>query len=467
MGVPWKSSQQQNKRGQNDFSGGINVGQNAFSLKENETTNEYGWDFDEYPALKTRKGRTTYGASGAAVTYLLVNYKNTRLIRAVGTKIQYDNSGTWTDLATGLTATDWDSVNYRDQLILTNGTDNVKTYNGTTLTDLNAVNAPKGKYVTQHDNRVYILKDRTISFSALGIPTDWTTVGDAGAINMSTPGGELGVGMTSYKNHVIAFSDNYYCELYGTGPDDYQLVDGSNGIGCCSFKTIQQVGDNLFWMDQRGVYLYQGGFPNKISQPIQSYIDTLNTAQLTKCWGGTDGQKYYLALVTGTNTEPNLLFVFDPRNGRNKWRIQSEITDLRYSAILNNQWYNGGSSGITYTMNSGETDDGTAIPWSVTSRPFDDEFPEAEKELSEMHLQGLFVTGATLTVEVAPDDIGSTWYTINYDPITASNATQNRNLIVPLDMVPLCSSYMYRLSGTGRVEIIRVQRYSRIQPVQN
>jgi hypothetical protein len=117
-------------------------------------------------------------------------------------------------------------------------------------------------------------------------------------------------------------------------------------------------------------------------------------------------------------------------------------------------------------MNTGSTDNGAAIPWRVTSRPFDDGVKEAEKELWELHLQGRFPSGSTAQVEVSPDDIGAAWTAIDYDPLTLSDATINRNLIVPLDTVPLCTLYSYRLSGTGDATIQEVQRYSRIQPVQ-
>lgn len=454
-----------NKRGNNDFSGGLDIGQSPFNINDNASTDEYGWDFEDYPSLRVRRGRTSYGASGAAVTRLLVNYKTTRMLRAVGTVVQTESSGVWSNLETGLTDTDWNAVNFRDSLIMTNGTDNVKVYNGTTLADLNT-NAPKGKFVTQHDNRVYILKDRTISYCALGDPTDWVTVDDAGSINMSTPNGELGTAITSYNGYVIGFSANYYSKLYGKGPDDYELLDGYGNIGCASFKTIQNVNGILYWMDQRGVYSYDGGVPVDIAQPVRPYLTSLNLAQIDKCFGGTYDKKYYLGLVTGTNIEPNVLLVYDPRSGRNKWRVQSLITDLRYSTIFNGLWYNGGSSGQTYLMNSGDTDDGVAIPYSITSKPFNEQYPEAEKEYYEMHMQGEFPSTVTLGVSVSTDDQGSNFTAISYDPITTSSLTTNKNLIIPMDTVPLAYWMRYKIAGTGRVRIVGVQRYARVQPVQ-
>jgi hypothetical protein len=166
-----------------------------------------------------------------------------------------------------------------------------------------------------------------------------------------------------------------------------------------------------------------------------------------------------------TNTQPDTCLVYDTRF--RKWLPYSiNLPGLRFGAQLNNIAYTGDNSGQTFKMNDGITDAGTAISWRVQSRPYDDGQKEAEKELYQMHLQGYFPTNTTLTVEVAPDDIGSTWYTISYVPTTASDATQNKNLLVPLDTVPLCNFYSYRLSGSGPATIQEIQRSSRIQPVQ-
>ncbi|MNT58214.1 hypothetical protein D3C72_1956360 [compost metagenome] len=150
-----------------------------------------------------------------------------------------------------------------------------------------------------------------------------------------------------------------------------------------------------------------------------------------------------------------------------KWLPYSNnLPNLLQGVNLNGNIYAGDLNGQTFKMNDGLTDAGVPVQWLVQSRPFDDGIKEAEKELYELHLQGYFPSGTTLNVKVAPDDIGSSWFDINYDPTSPSSATQNKNLIVPLDTVPLCNFYSYQLSGTGPATIQEIQRYSRIQPVQ-
>jgi hypothetical protein len=139
---------------------------------------------------------------------------------------------------------------------------------------------------------------------------------------------------------------------------------------------------------------------------------------------------------------------------------------LRFGAQLNNIAYCGDSGGQTYKMNDGTTDAGTAIPWLVQSKPFDEGDKAVEKELHHLYIQGTFPVGTSLSVDIAPDNIGTSWLSIDYDPTEGQSYAQNKRLIVPLDVMPLTNFYAYRISGTGPVTILEVSRLSRLQPLQ-
>ena len=465
----------QNIRKANNFTQGLDTEKSPFFIDDNALIDGYGWDFSEYPALKVRAGRTTYGTSGAATTRLLTNFGNTHLVRAVGTALQYNSSGTtWTTIAGTFTDTDWDAANFDvsgSALILTNGTDNVKYWNGTALADLNAVTAPKGLYVAADNRRVYISGRSTdadvIHYCAFQDATDWTTVENSGSVKFYTDKGGPVTGLKAFSGQIWAFKKDAYCIIFHTGDSRFthRLVEGSNDIGCASYKTIVEVGDLLFWLGTNDVYVGAGGAAQAVGGAIKRFIDSINQSYIQNSFSFTEDERYYLCIPTGSNTQPDTCLVYDTRF--RKWLPYSiSLGSLRFGAQLNNVAYAGDSSGQTFKMNDGTTDAGTVVSWLVQSRPYDDGQKESEKELYQMHLQGYFPTGTTLTVEIAPDDIGSTWYTISYDPTTASNATQNKNLLVPLDTVPLCNFYSYRLSGSGPATIQEIQRYSRIQPVQ-
>lgn len=471
MGVVWRGSKQKDKRGQHNFEGGLNTGLSSFDVKDDQYISGFGWETDKHPALITRKGRQPYGTAGTGITRLLTNFGNTHLVRAIGTALSYNSSGTtWTAITGTFTDADWDATNFDvagSVLIITNGTDNVKKWNGTTLSDL-AASAPKGKYIASDNRRVYIAVGDVINYCAFQDATDWTTALNSGAVQYYTPNGGDVTALHAFEGQIWAFKKDAFCIIFHTGDAraTHRLVEASNDIGCVSFKTVQEVGSRLFWLGQNEVYMGGGGNAIAIGEPIRDYLNDINTTYLDKCFGGTDGLKYYLGLVTGANTEPNIILSYDPRRDKNRrWDVNSNISELRYSAILNNVWYNGDASGQIFKMNSGTDDNGTAIPWEVVTKDFDEGMPEADKEYYELHLQIDAPTGTTLTVQASVDQ-GETYTTVG-DPITTDTVAQNVNMIIPLDTVPLGNWVRFKLSGTGQFTLYKMQRYFRILPTQH
>lgn len=456
-------------RERNDFSGGLNNGNPAMDIKDNQSTSEYGWDTDQTPAVHTRKGRTPYGASGSANTNLLTNFNTTHLVRSVGAALQYDSYGTWTAITGSFTNADWDSTNYEissvPYLLLTNGTDNVKKWSGAALTDLSA-NAPKGKYITNDTYRVFIALADSVYFSALNDATDWTTAQNSGIVRYVTPNGGDITAIINFYGDKYFWKADCFSTLQGTDYFTFRVKEISNQIGCVSFKTIKEVqGPNssvLLWLGQNDVYIFSGGAPAAIGQSIRTHLDAVNTTYWSRCFGATDGLKYYLGLVTGANTQPDTLLVYDPRY--QIWRLSNLNDFYRYSANLNNVLYVGDSSGQTYKMNQGTSDNGTPINWSITSKAFDEGIPEAEKEYDELHIQCYLPAGSTMNVYASTEDRGSNFTLI--DTLTGSTVATNSNVIIPLNTVNIANWLRYKLEGSGEASIYSVERYGTIQPTQ-
>lgn len=451
------------------FTGGLNNEAPTISVNDNESINEYGWDTDSYPGIHSRKGRTPYGATGGAQTNLLTNYLLTHMVRSVGTKLQYNSSGTtWTDISGTFTDTDWDATNFNAKLLLTNGTDNVKSWNGSALSDLNATNAPKGKYIANNTIRVFIAKGTTIYFSKYLDETNWTDTDSAGFFEYYTANGGDITGLRAFNDSVFAFKKDSMAEIIGTGntSQKHRLVVISNTIGCVSFKTIQEVsapqGNFLFFLGQNDVYMFSGGRPSSIGNNIRGYLSAINPAQIGRCFGATDGIRYFLGLVTGANTQPDTFLMFDPRYGI--WRVNKINDNLRYSVLFNNVWYTGDATGQTYRMQQGQSDNGTPISWMVTTKDFDEGVREAEKEYYALHLQFAAAPGSSLTIQVSIDQ-GQNYITIG-DPITPITIVQNANEIIPLDTVPISNWIRFRFMGSGDFTLHEAQRMFLVHPVQ-
>ena len=108
--------------------GGLNLRDDPRSLT-NQSPDLLNVDITEDGIVKTDLGYTVEGnVSGSdVVTRLFAAYKSdgTKFeLRSLGTKIQYNNAGTWTDIATGLTSGKvWDFVIVNDVVYMVNGTD--------------------------------------------------------------------------------------------------------------------------------------------------------------------------------------------------------------------------------------------------------------------------------------------------------------------------------------------------------
>lgn len=451
-------------RTENAFGGGFNSGVSDFDLKDNESPAEYGWDTNDFPNLQTAPGRVVYGASGAAVTRLLTNFGESHLVRVVGTQAQYDNAGTWTNITATIADADWDATNFNDKLILVNGT-NISKWDGSAWAALGGSPPAGAKYITNDNIRVWMAVGDTLHWSAYQNEEDWTSTENSGLVQYYTPNGGAITALREFYGDKWVWKRNSMAVIKGTDFYNYALISVSNDIGCVSYKTVLEVGDTMYWLGENDVYGHQGGKPFAVGESIREYLRQINAAHLGKCCAITDGIRYYLCLVTGTATEPNVRLMFDPRYGI--WHV-SHITgteQYRYSAQFKNVTYVGDAAGQTWVFNSGLTDNGNAIPWSVTTKIFYEDIGEAEKEYKEIHLQGEFPPGTTLQIEYSTDQ-GASWHVIDYDPIAAAARTQNKNCIIPLDAVPLTHFAQFRISGTGPVKLQKMQRYFKFCRVQ-
>lgn len=460
-----------NIRKENTFKDCVNTDNNSFFISEHAYSFGYGWDTDKYPVLAVRKGRSDLGVSGQAKTRLLTNYGNTHLLRAVGTKLQYYNGSSWTDIAGTFAEQDWDACNFDiggPVLMITNGTDVPRYWDGTTLKNNSSM--PKGKFIASDNRRVYtagVSGDLdSIYYCAFQNGLNWTAPENSGIVNYYTPNGGPITGLASFEGQIYAFKKDSFCQIFHTGDAriTHRLVEASNDIGCVSHKTIVEVGPYLFWLGYKDVFICAGGAAVSIGGEVKEILQTINEDHISEACAWSDDYKYYLCIPTGDSTINNIELVYDTHN--KKWHIRNiNLGGMRYGASLNNVPYGGWEDGQTFRLNHGYTDAGNPIPYLVDSRPYDEGLGEAEKEYYELHIQGFIDTDSHMNVSVSVEDRGETFSQI--DTLTPSMVSQNKNIIVPMDTVPLTHWVRYRLEGEGYVEINKVQRYARVQPVQH
>lgn len=465
MSAQWQAlSANLNRRAEWTFSGGVNTGNDSFDIKDQQSTDEFGWDTDDdYPALVTSNIPLLLGTSGASTTRLLTNFGNISLIRQVGVNIQKWDGSTWSNIGT-FSNVDGSATNFDitgQALIISNGTDVPQYYNGTTMNALSAM--PKAKYITSDNLRVFAANavgDQSpdlIHYCKYQDPTNWSAPQDSGIVQYySSNGGEI-TAITTFADRIWVFKKDSFARIFHTGDatTPYRLVPNTDNVGCVNNKTLVPVGQSLFWLGLSDVFVGEEGSAMRIGEPIRSYLDRINTAQIANCSAFTDGLRYYLNLVLDDATQPNFRFVWDTRY--RIWRISQINEQYRYGIYFNGKPYASNANGETYQINAIEN----SSSWMIESKDFDRS--EQQKEYHLLYIQCSLSVGGTLQVE-ASTDRGTTWTTIG-DPIVSNGVTINDPILIPLDTLNLGNWGRFRISGTGNLRLYSLQRHFRIMPL--
>ena len=399
----------------NSFIGGQNDSKEPDQLNDDEClliqdaiTNSLGY-------LDKRAGNAYVGNELATTdpvvglfTYI-TDTGSTKELRMETTNLQYNNSGTWTDIDTGFTTgLDTWFTQANDKVYISNGTDNTHSYDNSTVTDL-GVSYPKGKYSAWWKNYFFIAGDAAIGatgyknrvfFSALGDPDTMTTATDYFDVGKSD--GQEITGIHPLGEFLVIFKRRSIYIMSGTNPDEWKLsasvnnlVNIATSIGCVSAKSIVQVGNDLWFMSDDAIRSVkrneQGSVPlmGVVSDNINATIDSINTSAYSKISGAFYDNKVYMAIPTGSSTTNNKVMVANTRitldNTMNPhpWFTYTGWTPYCFNTHLNGgvaelHW---GDSLLTNVVQGevGQSDVVGTIDMDVKGKMFDGGAPEMRK----------------------------------------------------------------------------------------
>lgn len=436
--------------------GGLN--QNSpIDIEDNQLTKAVNVEPRNALYLEVREGSILLGPDDGTYTTMLRKYQD-KYIRGSKIGLHFLNANTWNAIqALPVDNRYYQAVEYKSQnvLVIVDGKTRPKKYNGTTLTDITA--APNmSKWVTVYANRLYMAGDpsnpNTLYYNALRKVDDWTTVNDAGSIIIETNDGQSITALTTYVNHVVVFKSNSFHELYGTGPSNFRLVDGSNTVGCIAGRTLAEVGDALFWLGHNGVYQYGGGkIPDyPISTAINDYILDLDWTRLDECVGGTDGTRYVISLVTKSYGTKTLVYDLKAKG----W---FEMNYIATAFLHEGEKWHIGTATKTLTMDQGLTENGLPIPWNLTTKAFSDGDETKKKKWQKLWLVVDAKQGTNLEIFLSPEARGEdSWVSVK--TYTAITDVQSLRILVPVNVVSNAIWARLRIVGTGHCSIHRIVR---------
>jgi len=440
----------------NALGDGINTFLTPMEIKDSEATYIRNVSGRHYPALSVRPGRSHYAEK--ITTPNAAGQRNNESLHLVdGATWKYWNGSGYTTLKPDLTNAPGKFVEFgtgtTKYTIFVNGTDRFA-WDGSTLTDL--TNAPLSKLIAVHKGRVYMATDNDLKFAALNLINDWTTIDDAGIIDITKAKGSI-TGLTEYADHVLAFTEFSIHELYGTGPINYNLVDLTNDIGCISDRTIIEAQGVLYFLNYNGVYRYSGGMPVKISDKVQEYIKGINRQHKTKCVSGVLKDSLYISIVYGDATVNNLLLEYNTR--LDKWYVHTgSFVDF---VAIQDKLYGVDAEGYIWDMENGVSDQGAAIEWSFITKPYYDGLIAGYKDVKELWCVLELPPGNSLNAYISKSDKDDDFILMH--TFTPSNRTQNVRMIIPISIASNMDWYRFKFEGTGPCKIHSIQRSVRIK----
>jgi len=333
---------------------GINLRESEENLKGGESRLMQNCEY--YGGVRIRRGNSTLNGSSLGAYRILGGHKyyyggtsptSKRLIAFNNRISVLSNSGSETNLTTGMTAglrTYFATWPITDSCYISNGTDTLSKYDGTTFSTVSGTAIPTAR------GRIVPILDRLMAITAYGIErTDprvdniWSTNSSWATLRPQQPGLFTALhpytlrGTDSLYPGAIAFQERAHYLITGTDfGDDVTSATASSGedarielldptVGTASPDSVCHVpGIGVFWFttDLNIYWMPEGSLVGKyVGDKIQSTVSTIgiestNAAQLSQVWMAYYDHILMVGIPLGASTYASTQFWMDMRSLR-------------------------------------------------------------------------------------------------------------------------------------------------------
>jgi hypothetical protein len=202
-------------------------------------------------------------------------------------------------------------------------------------------------------------------------------------IDVATEENDEIVELKVFRDALIIFCKRSVWALYGDGRtiDDYELKKINVPTGCISPKSVQIVGNHIFYLSDDHVYaLYSTDenyvSANIVSQNIENTLKSIGRADKEKAVGAFFDNKYFLSFPNGT------CLMYDTLLGAwVKWTNVQANSFLNRDGVL----YFSSNTGFIYKFNENlYNDDGAAISFSMKTKILDFNMEVQQKKIRRL-----------------------------------------------------------------------------------
>lgn len=291
-----------------DFSGGMNT--SDVDLADNEAVLIKNAFIDEINgSLVSRYGYTLAGSTTGLqsinflMEYILDDGSREFIVSDSSVVLATTDFSSYKILKTGLnTNSKVRGTQIYGKAWLTNGVDDVFTYNGTTVTELDGntyasgktPNVPKGKYIAFHNGIVFtynhpnnnsqvihsaVASTQTVPV-ALAPDSEWAWPNDAErTFYVGRGDGEVGTAMFSHLGTLYFGKEKSLYRLFGFDETEFVPVLVSRDIGIVSHETVSFIDGVPYFLGKNGVYELNGipvPASNKIKNDITRSVNNVS-----------------------------------------------------------------------------------------------------------------------------------------------------------------------------------------------
>lgn len=383
---------------------GLNTSKSGIRVGPQELKNAQNIRYSPIGGFKWRKGYTTLGNEpGQAATGLFMfrfSSGTNVAFRMQGSKVEKMDAldGTWDDITGAVTLTVGQNNHFsaailNDIVIAVNGVDTpVQISSSLVTTDVSGLPFSTAKQVFVYRQRMFYITDDTVYFSDINDPV---TVGANSFISVANKqGGEI-IGGVDYRGtayiwkrsgiHAIEFQPT----RVNSAGDLFPFIEVPNsvapGVGAQSPRSIikfttpsthQIPGQELvFFVDQFGTpRIFDGQQTRSLGVPIKDSRDdsiisltSTNKTQIQYTWCLDDpvNNLIYCAMSSTGNTQHDIVWVLD-YNTLFAWSRDSYDDTMNVGTLFEKndgtfKHYFADYLGQVYEMDSGQSDNGTAI----------------------------------------------------------------------------------------------------------
>lgn len=497
----------------NYLAGGINNIYPPENIQDDEVQEMYNICLDDYPAARTKVGRTMMknpGLKGEEIKYFgVAGVKYLFYIQGEELK---DMQGTV--IATGITGTKFNHVYYADgnsEYMILYGEGVTPTRHKLPLSVVNTpeiVPLPKDneekdivfEHMCYHKNRMMASKGNMLYFSALQNPMEWTSTEDSREDRVENC--NQITGLVSFDDKLIVFSEKNMHLYYGSNviagqTNSYTCVSLDNNIGCYDQCTIKVHNSYLYWLYGRSVYEYDGSTIRRIERAesnngmtggIRNYLMAITTdiAKNVSVAGSEDKIYFWFP-------DYSFFLIFDQR--LRKWtkelqpdKVQDELkyiticdsyVDLNfsqtpqpiYALTANGTIYEltgGRKDGQEYIRTYGEdefTDSEDIvykelIPFYLKTKEFKNGVISKKIQLSKLWFFYDLADNAKVSIRILADNGKKTKLIEN---VLTPGENMTKDVIIPADMQN-ANSYTFEIFGEGDFRLRAMERVDRTNP---